>query len=191
MTLSLDDYAELLKPTKIWKASELLNDARPIPKVPGIYAWYFETTPSLAPLANCHTHQGLTLLYIGIAKNSSESHRTLYKRLRNHLKGNASQSTFRMTLGCLLSKELGLQLKQGSNERLTFETGEDKLSEWLANHASVIWMQMPEPWMVEAELIQQLSLPLNLEHNSTHPFYSELTTLRKTAKAAARARRPS
>jgi hypothetical protein len=187
MTISLDDYAELLKPAKIWKASELLNDSGPIPKTPGIYAWYFETTPALTPTANCHTHQGLTLLYIGIAKSSAESDKTLHKRLHNHLKGNASQSTFRMTLGCLLSKELGLQLKQGDDERLTFEAGEDKLSEWLSNNASVIWMEMPEPWLVEAQLIQQLSLPLNLEHNSTHPFYSELTALRKTAKAAARA----
>jgi hypothetical protein len=41
-------------------------------------------------------------------------------------------------LGCLLSEQLGLQLRPtGSTKRLTFVEGEDGLSGWMADNAYV------------------------------------------------------
>src|ERR1700722_7026268 len=54
--------------------------------------------------------------------------------------GNAEGSTLRLTLGCLLAGELGLELRRGgSGGRLTFCDGEARLSGWLAENALVTW----------------------------------------------------
>jgi hypothetical protein len=55
----------------------------------------------------------------------------------------------------------------------------------MADNAFVTWTVHPEPWHLEDELIQALSLPLNLRGNESHPFYPQLAALRKTHKANA------
>jgi hypothetical protein len=105
-------------------------------------------------------------------RTSAQSLRT---RVRYHFRGNAYGSTLRLTLGCLL----GLELRRvGSGQRMTFcKQGEAHLSQWMAAHARVCWVEDPEPWAAERELITQLDLPLNLDqnqHNSFHPFLKEL-----------------
>jgi hypothetical protein len=69
---------------------------------------------------------------------------------------------------------------------MTFADGEERLSEWLARNALVAWMIKNEPWEVEAELIQAISLPLNLQHNEQHPFHPVLSAKRQNAKQTAR-----
>jgi hypothetical protein len=57
------------------------------------------------------------------------SSQSLQTRVRYHYSGNAEGSTLRLTHGCLLAKELGIELRRvGSGERMTFSTAEVRLS---------------------------------------------------------------
>jgi hypothetical protein len=109
--------------------------------------------------------------------------------VRYHLRGNAEGSTLRLTLGCLLAAKLGIELRRvGSGARRTFgPLGEARLSAWLDAHARVTWLSHPEPWTIEDELIQALSLPLNLIGNQCHLFHARLTGVRAAAKRRAEA----
>jgi hypothetical protein len=102
-----------------------------------VYGWYLRELPPSVPAAECVNCNGLTLLYIGIAprppaKNGSISSRTLRTRLRQHYALNAEGSTLRLTLGCLLAQQLGIELRRvGSGQRMTFGAGEHVLSTWM------------------------------------------------------------
>jgi hypothetical protein len=108
-------------------------------------------------------------------------------RLGDHFRGNAEGSTLRLTLGCLLSDTLGIQLRRvGSGRRFTFtNAGEQKLDAWMAQNARVVWAITEKPWEVEKSLLRSLSLPLNV-HDNVHPFVPTLRMIRQEAKARAR-----
>ena len=109
------------------------------------------------------------------------------ERIRYHYQGNAEGSTLRLTLGCLLSEELDIELRrEGSGKRVTFAEGEEVLSQWMADHAFVCWEQDDVPWVRERELIEELPLPLNLNANKSNPFASTLSGLRPSAREVAR-----
>lgn len=114
------------------------------------------------------------------------SRANLRSRIRYHFTGNAEGSTLRLTLGCLLADELGLELRRLGGRRLTFAAGEARLSEWLAENARVCWVVCGEPWLVEEEAIAALWLPLNLDQNARHLFHSVLTAMRAEARQRAR-----
>lgn len=184
----------LLAPARLWTRADILSRPCPVPVEPGVYAWYVRTLPPGVPSDGCHVFHGLTLLYIGIAPkptlggSSAPSQATLRSRLRMHVRGNASGSTLRLSLGCLLHEELGIELRRiGNGARLTFGDGEQRLSAWLATHALVAWCCTSAPHAVETALIHSLSLPLNLDQNDQHPFHATLTALRAAARARARA----
>lgn len=188
------DSSSLREPQKLWTRAEILGKPCPVPKVPGVYAWYFRTIPPQIPTAQCHTYNGLTLLYIGISpkkppqNGKPPSSHTIYDRLRYHLSGNAKGSTLRLTLGCLLSTALDIQLRRvGSGARMTFAQGEHVLNTWLDQHAYITWLPHPPPWLLEEELIRTLSLPLNLDQNRHHLFHAALTQVRADARVRARA----
>ena len=70
------------------------------------------------PVAGCYRHDDLTLLYTGISPRNTSSSATLRKRINNfHYSGNASSSTLRKTLGCLLAAQLGIKLRQFERQR--------------------------------------------------------------------------
>ena len=101
--------------------------------------------------------------------------------------GNASGSTLRLSIGCLLSDTLGIQLRRvGRTARLTFSRSEAVLSEWLEENAFVTWVAHDEPWVVEPVALSELYLPLNLDMNKEHPFRQELAEARKAARVNAR-----
>jgi hypothetical protein len=159
-----------------------------------VYGWCFKQPPYPIDTSRCATHDGLPLLYVGIAPKAPPgngrppSRQTLRSRIRYHYRGNAAGSTLRLTLGCLLGERLGLQLRRvGSGNRLTFADGEQRLSEWMANNALVTWVQTDQPWLVEGQLIALLRMPLNLDENRQHPFHQELARIRAEARALARA----
>lgn len=172
---------ELLAPRKLWRESELFGNPSTPPPESGVYAWYFDRAPSdEVPLADCHVVDGQTLLYVGISPASSKSKQNLRKRLRQHYRGNACGSTLRKTLGCLLQEELRLECRRVTTAPARFTSeGEARLSQWMADHARVVWMTSLEPWIVEERLIQGVSLPLNLKGNDTHPFYPRLAAMRR------------
>nr|WP_285613360.1 hypothetical protein [Actinokineospora globicatena] len=134
------------------------------------------------------------VLYVGIApkpvprNGARASRRTIRDRVKEHLRGNAEGSTLRLTLGCLLADQLGLELRRvGSGNRLTFVHGEQVLNDWLDAHARVSYLAVDSPRDVERVVIEREYLPLNLSDNRHNPFFEELTRIRKDAKAAARA----
>jgi hypothetical protein len=104
------------------------------------------------------------------------------------MNGNASGSTLRCSLGCLLARKLGIALvPTGRKARLSFGSGESALNEWIEDNARVAWVEYPSPWEIESEVISALSPPLNLHHNRKNPFYPRMRALR--TDAAQRARR--
>ncbi len=183
----------LTQPSRLYSRSGILARPSPVPREPGLYAWYFRDVPPLVPIDGCIQVDGLTLLYVGICPSApprdgrSSKTRTLRDRVLDHMRGNASGSTLRLTLGCLLSESLGIELQRvGSGTRLAFADGEKVLSDWLDRNAFVAWVEDPEPWIPEPYMIQSLSLPLNIDHNRDHPFYGELKAVRAAAKERAR-----
>lgn len=191
MPLGSPSHALLTPGVKLWARDEIIaSDA--VPRSPGVYAWWFREIPPGVPAEGCITRNGVTLLYIGTAPKApsasgAASQATLRSRLRQHMRGNASGSTLRLTLGCLLGRKLGIELRRvGKKERMTFCEGEQKLSQWLSTNALVSWMVTDKPWEVESSLISSVCLPLNLAHNARHPFHSQLSACRTSAKARAR-----
>ena len=87
-----------------------------------------------------------------------------------------------------MADELGIELRRvGSGNRMTFPSGEMALSQWLDDHANVVWHVCERPWELEEELISKLDLPLNVEMNTASPFHPVLAELRRAAKARAKA----
>lgn len=183
----------LLQPDRLWSAAEIVNGFAHVPKAAGVYAWYFDVVPPDVPTNGCHiSPDGQVLLYVGIAPREAKtttkpSMRTLRHRLRDHLGGNAEGSTLRLTLGCLLAEQLGIQLRRvGSGKRYTFTNpGEIVLDRWLAAHAHIAFAAVERPWEIESRLLSQLSLPLNLSGNVAHLFATQLSRLRRAAKLKA------
>jgi hypothetical protein len=184
---------DLLRPQRLWTRAEVLARPSPVPKAAGVYAWYFRGLDSLLPSLDCIGCGEFRLLYIGISPSAPPSNgklpsrQSLHHRIRYLMQGNAEGSTLRLSLGCILAEQLGIQLRRvGSGSRLTFATGEQRLSEWLEDNARVAWLPCEAPWTVEAQLISTLHLPLNLEQNSRCGFHPALSQLRRDAKRLAR-----
>ena len=188
------ELKRLVHPNKIYSRVEVLSKDCPIPNLSGIYAWFFKKIPPSVPVSYCSKLDDLFLLYLGIApkkpsREGKKSSQTLRSRIKFHYRGNVEGSTLRLSLGCLLSEELGIELRRvGSGKRMTFtKSGEEKLSRWMEENAFVSWITHTEPWKLESGAISSLSLPLNLQGNEQHPFYPILSSLRKKAKVKARA----
>ena len=184
----------LVNPERLYSRGEVLVNPSPIPKTSGIYAWYFKETPTQVPVDDCVDHNGSKLLYVGISpkkpsRTSKPSTQTLWHRIRSHYRGNAEGSTLRLTLGCLLSDQLEIELRRvGSGKRMTFHSGEEKISNWMEINASVTWVSHDEPWKLEDKAIKELSLPLNLKDNIKHRFHRTLSSVRRSKKRTARAK---
>jgi hypothetical protein len=182
----------LVSPERLWSWDEIsVNQANPPPRS-GVYGWFFDLLPANVPTAQCIRVNGFTLAYVGIAPKAPPngrppSRQTLRSRIRNHFLGSAEGSTLRLTLGCLLTQELGLELRYvGSGSRLMFGDGEQRLSGWMREHARVVFHVCDQPWVLEERLISGMSLPLNLSGNAHHPFHPHLKALRAEHKARAR-----
>lgn len=182
----------LINPINIYSRSQALHNN--IPQCPGLYAWFFKEIPPRVPTNGCITKDDLTLLYIGISptkppvKKVTLDSRNLRKRIRDHYFGNAEGSTLRLTLGCLLSDELGIELRRiGNGYRMTFtKAGEEKLSDWMNQNAFVTWIEHPEPWKLEGEAIRSLVLPLNLKDNEVNEFSKTLSEIRSKMRLKAK-----
>ena len=185
--------ATLLRPTKLWTCTNLLARPCPVPASAGVYAWFFDWCPQGVPIEGLVRSNGFVLLYVGISPKrpsavGSPSRQTLRSRLQYHFQGNTEGSTLRLSLGCLLSQSLGIELRRvGSGRRMTFGAGEQALTNWLERNARIVWLACDGPWRVEEQLIRSVSLPLNLDQNRHHGFHSVLSEIRRAAKARARA----
>lgn len=184
----------LSSPEKIISRMEFMGDSNLVPKESGIYAWYFKEIPPEVPVANCTTHQELTMLYVGICpkrpvSTNKKEPRTLHDRITEHFTGNARGSTLRKTIGCLLECKIGVEFKVGSDGKLNFtKCSEEKLTKWMNKNSFVTWQTCKDPWKYEKEAFSEFVLPLNLQGNKqNNEFYSTLKKIRKNALAKARA----
>ena len=173
--------------------AQVLTTPCPVPATPGVYGWWFRELPAEINTSGCAKKDGLTLLYTGISPSApptngkSPSKQSIRTRIKTHYTGNAAGSTLRLTLGCLLSDRLGIELRLvGSGKRLTFVAGEKVLSEWMAENALVSWVLNPEPWVLEHQLISSLDVPLNLDANAHNSFFPTLKAARQSARDRAR-----
>jgi len=124
----------------------------------------FAGLPALLEQLPWERHPGMRRVPDG--RSASRQHLRL--RLQTHYSGNAEGSTLRKTLGCLLADELGIQLRRvGSGNGMTFVTGEQRLSAWMAQNAFVSWAVRDRPQELEDNLIATLDLPLNLRGEQT------------------------
>jgi len=183
------DLERLTHPKKVYSRSEVFAQDGSVLKVPGAYSWFFKEIPPDVPTTYCIKHDELLLLYIGISpkrppRSGQVSSQTLWSRIREHFTGNAYGSTLRLSLGCLLSRQLGIRLRRvGAGGRMTFtREGEETLSRWMEQNAFVAWVRNTKPWEIEALALTTISLPLNLRGNERHPFHLALSAIRAGAR---------
>lgn len=146
--------------------------------------------PAFVPLDATRRSGEMALLYIGTSK------RPLWKKLREHSREDASRSTLRRSIGCLLAEHLRIELEVTRVSRMTQchfgfgLSGERTLSSWMQENARVSWVQHDEPLLLERYLITTLTLPVNVRGNK-HPFARELDILLRSYEARALSKRPA
>lgn len=177
-------------PDKTFNRTEVMSRPTPVPAINGVYFWWFKEIPPGVPTEGCLTHDGLTLLYVGISpdkKGKPNSRANLKTRIKTHYSGNAEGSTLRRTLGVLLATVSNYPLRRvGRGNRTTFtHAGEQWLDHWMEQNAKVYWVADEEPWVLEEALIRSIPLPLNIQGN-THPFKPTLSAMRSKAMAEAK-----
>jgi hypothetical protein len=119
------------------------------------------------PVEGAIVQHGLTLLYAGIAPSRKGSSSTLRSVIRQHYAGNAFTSRLRFTLGRLLATDLAIELHRvRTSTRMTFGSGEERLSDWMAANAFVCWVEHPRPREVEDQVIAAVRPPLNVDAKS-------------------------
>ena len=193
-TSHIDVAPQLLAPRTLYSEVEALERGAGAPARPGIYAWYFDAVPGGIVTCDCHSLGPWNLLYCGISPSRpptngrppSRSH--IRRRLQTHFRGNASGSTLRLTLGCLLQPEIGTVLQRvGKSGRLTFTNpGEQILDRWIRQHARVVWAEHLQPWLPEQELLGSgLPLPLNIDGNPREEYVARLKEARNAARRRA------
>ena len=170
---------------RLYRLSEVL-DSFENRSTKGVYAWWFKHVPAFVPLNGATRFRGMTLLYVGTSK------RPLWKRLREHLGGDASKSTLRRSIGCLMAEQLRIEFEvtrvsRGTRCHFGFgSSGELTLSKWMEDNARVSWVQHDQPLLLEDHLIKTLVIPMNVKGNS-HPFARVLHSRRVAVFDKARA----
>ncbi|WP_091181073.1 GIY-YIG nuclease family protein [Paramicrobacterium humi] len=156
-----------------------------------MYGWWFTPDALPVPHSEYATARGLELLYVGIAPRKpslagTESNSRLRDGLTAHSMKDASRSTLRLSLGVLLSDELGLTLGAYGGRLNWGPASEEKLTRWMLGHARISWVIDDAPWVIEKELLASISLALNLD-GRTDGFAMSLSERRQRFRRDARA----
>lgn len=162
--MSEDLISKLINPSKFWSRSEMRTKLNPVPNDPGVYAWWFDTSPcDSVPLEGVKAIDGKMLLYVGKAGTS------LRIRLNQHFGNRAGSSTVRRTLGAFLFEELILSNENaGTKSKVSFRIeGEKRLTEWIIQHAVVSWIVCNNPKQIESLIVKQCILPLNIQESKS------------------------
>lgn len=148
----------LLQPVFLHRASAILEHPRRIPASPGIYAWWFRSLPDVK-LDRTIKERNYHLLYVGIVPSRNDPSGDLRERIHDiHLRGTMRCSMLRRALAGFLKTRLQLTVDGPPSD--PFE--ESRLTEWIAGHGAVSFLQSSTPWLVEEQLIETgPALPLN------------------------------
>lgn len=186
----IEDRARQLREGSLQTLDEIRhNTGSSPPALPGVYAWWFrEGCLSMVPVKPCPHRDGYRLLYIGITAATRRSNTTLCDRIVYcHVRGRATNSTLRTSLGLLLEHQLGTRPTRISSRNWHFEGEAEKaLSDWMARNAAVSWVtvnELQDRRALEDHLIESCRVPMNLKGNRKHPFYETLYALRRAADA--------
>jgi hypothetical protein len=158
-----------------------------LPGEPGLYAWW--SLPGALPeiAGSLHPDGERELLYVGIARSGPSSRATLRSRVvGNHIRGTTGQSTLRRSLASLLYEQQGWH-SRFTDRPLLLADDEARLNDWMQEHLAVSWAVHEQPWTIEAEVIAELTPPLNQSANSSHPLYRHVREARRRWRQAAQA----
>ena len=170
------------------------DDVNDIPNNMGNYIWLLKAEcelPTNAKMSHNPIFKSLKwksrnyrVAYTGKATD-------LYKRLvKNHLNGNAGQSTLRKTIGSLMGFS-PINRTAGKNDGKTkfSPSDEAKISQWLVENMIVIYYPNDNIEEVESDLIHDYDPPLNIDQNimQNNPEYViELKKLRARPAGASK-----
>lgn len=156
-----------------------------VPNEPGLYAWWLDRS-SLAALPLQREANGRWLLYLGIAPSRPGTRQQLRGRVcGNHLRGNISGSTFRLSLAALLWQHEGWSLARRGNRALLTAEANAALSEWQRRHLRVAWVVQARPWEWESRIIKVMAPALNLAQNRNDKYGWALSEARQRLRVAA------
>jgi hypothetical protein len=110
----------------------------PLPRSPGVYAWFFKNLPPAVPVINCLRDHGRAMLYVGIAPDKPGK-RISKQTLRSRIRLSSAWEC--------RGFESGFPLRRvGSGHRMTLTPpGEQWLNNWLDYNALIYWRQHDEP----------------------------------------------
>ena len=103
----------------------------------------------------------------------------------NHIGGNAGSSTFRLSLAALLFETNEWQPLADGNKTVLSPADNAALRSWQEEKMALTWTEAPEPWAIEAAVVERLSPPLTLLATRRYPFHEVLSAARRRFKTAA------
>lgn len=157
-----------------------------VPDEPGLYAWWSRPNALPGIAGPAHPDGEHELLYVGLARSGLSSGATLRSRVvGNHIRGTTGQSTLRRALAALLHEQEGWR-STFTDRPLLVRDDEQRLTAWMQDNLALSWVVHEQPWTVEADVIGELTPPLNQSANSSHPLYRYVREARRSWRAAAR-----
>lgn len=146
-------------------------------RTPGLYSWWVDV-PGAADLSTGLGHNVPSgLIYAGLAgatrsRSGRKSKNTLWERIRGmHLGGRHEFSTFRLSLGSILTSARGDP-----------EIDEPALTTWMHKHLSVVAIPFEDAdtlGELETDVLRTLDPPLNLDKVAKNALRSRLSELRR------------
>lgn len=157
---------------------------------PGVYAWFVDQPGATAISSGLGVVVATGLIYGGQAGAGLSSATLRSRVLNNHIRGNVTASTFRLTLAAILCGELGLT--RGGGRALEGD-GEQLLSRWMADHLSLAVAPVADRGrlaILEAIVLAELDPPLNLQGMVPTPVRAAVARLRRQLTTRAAIPRP-
>ena len=166
----------------IHPADAIYRDITLIPEVGGLYAFSLKDPSALAkPLARA----GLTMDVMGVGQRPliyiGASGDSLRRRVRSHLRDDTQTSSFRMSLGALLSEDLALNVKPVRHKRVFGFVPQDeaRLTAWMIQNLDVGVLPAVRPMDLERRAITQNDPMLNIQGRRAHDAAWQVLLLRR------------
>lgn len=182
-TLTLPEMIGILSSPKTVAEASLVSG---LPDNPGLYAWWIVDPELLPGVPLTPRTDGLSLIYVGIARSRPNSAQTLRSRvLGKHIRGVIGNSTLRRSLAALLWEDLGWQPYWANDRAMLRHEHNQELKHWIEQNLRVAWLAYAEPWTVERSILEGMHPPLNVNSSQKHPFYPSLRSARACLDVAA------